>query len=40
MDERLQMIEGVYSIKPSDIMASVALEKFEKNSGNVEEINS
>ena len=24
------MIEGVYSIKPSDIMASVALEKFER----------
>ena len=37
MDERLAMIEGVYNIKPSDIMASVALEKFEKSSSNVDD---
>ena len=37
MDERLQMIEGVYNIKPSDIMASVALEKFESKDGTTEE---
>ena len=39
MDERLKMIEGVYNIKPSDIMASVALEKFETNNGLIEESN-
>ena len=37
MDERLAMIEGVYSIKPSDIMASVALEKFEKGNKYVDD---
>ena len=37
MDERLAMIEGVYNIKPSDIMASVALEKFEKSSITVDD---
>ena len=37
MEERLAMIEGVYNIKPSDIMASVALEKFEKGGINVDD---
>lgn len=29
MQTRLEMIEGVYNIKPAQIMAQVALEKAE-----------
>lgn len=36
--ERLEMIEGIYNIKPKDILASIALEKTEKTRAKRESI--
>ena len=36
--ERLEMIEGIYNIKPKDILASISLEKTEKTRAKRESI--